>query len=566
MKKLSIFNLLMIFFSIISFASCHDSYDNNDPGLATDFTVSHTNLEFANTGGTTYLYVSSNSQPTVSSTVDWITVTQEASTSSRVYKFKLTASSYAQTDDRTGSINVVSQGNTATVSVTQLATDGLILEASNADVGVDGETITVTLKANGNFTTAINADWITETTTRANMQTYTRLFVVAANSGVARTATISFTLGSIVESFTVNQEGLDLPADGVESDAKTLIAKIGIGWNLGNTLEATGGETAWGNPLTTKQFIDGVKAAGFNAVRIPCAWDSHIDDRSTYHISTEWLARVKEIVNYCVVNRMYVILNSHWDGGWLEENPYLDKMDAINAEQKAIWTQIANEFKDYDEHLLFAGTNEVHKSDYSNPTADNIKAQESFNQTFVDAVRATGGNNAKRVLVVQSYNTNIEQAVQLMTMPTDIVEDRLVLEVHYYDPYNFTLNTGEGWKAYWGTPYAAYGIDSWGQEDYMQSTLNSLKAKFIDNNIPVIVGEYGVNRRNLSGEALTKHLESRAYWYKTFNQYCAVLGIKTFVWDTGGGGNNNNMSLLNRTTGAVIDQQCVDAIKAGAGL
>src|SRR6185295_12256265 len=138
--------------------------------------------------------------------------------------------------------------------------------------------------------------------------------------------------------------------------ATDVARQIGTGWNIGNSLEATGGETAWGNPLITQQLVDSVKAAGFNAVRIPCAWDGHAN-QTTLVIDPVWLARVKQVVDYAIGNGMYVILNGHWDGGWLEEHPLFSFQTAVNAKQQAYWTQIANQFKTYNERLLFAGTN-----------------------------------------------------------------------------------------------------------------------------------------------------------------------------------------------------------------
>ena len=148
-----------------------------------------------------------------------------------------------------------------------------------------------------------------------------------------------------------------------------------------------------------------MQAAGFNAVRIPAAWDCHAN-QTTQDIDAAWMARVKQVVDYAIGQNMYVILNIHWDGGWLEEHPLFSYQTAVNQKQRAFWTQIATTFRDYNERLLFAGTNEVH-ADYGTPTTEHITVQQSYNQTFVNAVRATGGNNASRTLVVQTYNTNV---------------------------------------------------------------------------------------------------------------------------------------------------------------
>ena len=148
---------------------------------------------------------------------------------------------------------------------------------------------------------------------------------------------------------------LNMPLFSQLPTAQQVASHMKVGWNLGNTLEAICGENAWGNPTTTQKLIDSVKAAGFDAVRLPCAWDCHTTNGV---INEAWLARVKEVVDYCINDSLYVIINIHWDGGWLENNVTISAQEAVNVKQRNYWTQIANYFKDYDEHLLFASANE----------------------------------------------------------------------------------------------------------------------------------------------------------------------------------------------------------------
>ena len=313
---------------------------------------------------------------------------------------------------------------------------------------------------------------------------------------------------------------------GMESDATTLASKIKIGWNLGNSLEAIGGETAWGNPAATQELIDLVKENGFNAVRIPCNWHSgYIDNETTCTIDPEWLARVSEVVDYCVNRDMYAIINIHWDGGWLDENPTYEMQKEVNRKLALLWTQIATHFCNYDEHLLFAGTNEVHVSGiYDNKlvTPENHEVQQSFNQTFVDAVRATGGKNVYRNLVIQAYNTNIELAVNHLKMPNDIVPNRLMVEIHFYDPYDYTLGKT---TLYWGWPYKALGVSHWGQEEHVDTVFAALKKRFADNGIPVILGEYGVDYKARVDEDM---VYSRVYWLEYVTRTAKVNGIVPF--------------------------------------
>ncbi|MCB0744710.1 MAG: glycoside hydrolase family 5 protein, partial [Ignavibacteriae bacterium] len=225
-----------------------------------------------------------------------------------------------------------------------------------------------------------------------------------------------------------------------------------FGWNIGNSLEVPGGETGWGNPVVSQILIDSVKNAGFNTVRIPCSWDSHAN-QTNLEIDQNWLARVNEVIDYCYNNQMYVIINVHWDGGWLENNVTAAMQDAVNKKQQAYWTQIANYFKDYDEHLLFASANE--------PKVDNATQMSvllSYHQTFIDAVRASGGNNSSRVLVIQGPSTDIDKTNKLMTtLPSDSLEDHLMVEIHYYTPWNFCgLEKDESWGKmfyFWGKDF-----------------------------------------------------------------------------------------------------------------
>jgi endoglucanase len=339
-----------------------------------------------------------------------------------------------------------------------------------------------------------------------------------------------------------------------------------LGWNLGNTLEAIGGETAWGNPAATQRLIDSVKAAGFTTIRIPCAWDNHAD-QTTGIIDAAWIARVKEVVDYCIKDSLYAIINIHWDNGWLENNCTADKKDAVNAKQKTYWTQIANYFKNYDGHLLFAGANEPSVAD-----AAQMAVLMSYHQTFIDAVRATGGNNGSRVLLVQGPSTDIEKTNTLMnSLPADKIANHLIIEVHYYSPWNFTgMTKNESWGSmfyFWGknnhsSTNTAYN-PTWGEESYLDSCFKLMKTKFADKGIPVIIGEFGAMKRTaLTGADLALHSKSRDYYHNYIAHTAVSRGIIPVYWDNGAAEN----ALFNRTTGAVSDQGTLKALITGAGI
>ena len=438
-----------------------------------------------------------------------------------------------------------------------------------------GDTLAVSMNGTG-WNVLSDQTWCTlslSTSTKASDKIV--VTVIPNTEATARTAKLTFVMDnkttvtmkvlqaaktSLYPSY---KDSIAPDVSGMSSNAKSLASKIFAGWNLGNSLEVPGSETGWSNPKTTQSLIDAIKAAGINAVRIPCAWDSYIVDATTCKLSATWLARVKEVVDYCIKDNMYVIINIHWDGGWLENNPTYAKQNVVNAKQKALWEQIAVNFRDYDEHLLFAGTNEVH-ADYNTPTTENNTVQQSFNQTFVNAVRSTGGKNVYRNLIVQSYNTNIGYAVSYLKLPTDVVSNKMMVEVHYYDPYDFSLDT-TGSTYLWGTNFAQYGsTSSWGQEDYVQSQFKNMKAYFVDKGYPVILGEFGAIRRSsLTGSTLQHHLDSRAYYYQYVAQQAKNYGLVPFVWDNGATG-NNGMGLFNRSDGSVFDSQALNAYIAGA--
>lgn len=451
-----------------------------------------------------------------------------------------------------------------------------VLSVSSASVAFDAVESTNTIEIASNTIWKINytSNWC-----RPSIQT------TKGNAKVIITADANDTNEDRSTTFSVSSEGLsdviitisqkakgavvvkpdyiDPDKTGMTSDALTLAGKMKLGWNLGNTMEAcdatNAGETMWGNPMTSKKLIDAVKAAGFNVVRIPCAWSGYIEDAATYKIKESWLVRVKEVVDYCVDNDMYVILNIHWDGGWLENNPTYDKQEAVNIKQKALWKQISIYFRDYDEHLLFAGTNEVHK-DYNTPSTENLTVQMSYNQTFVDAVRATGGRNTWRNLIVQAYNTNIDYAVSYLKMPTDGTSKRLMSEVHFYDPYDFALQEDGAYKTQWGKPFIGGDVSAWGQETWVDEAFGKMKTNFVDKGIPVVLGEYGaILRASLSTDLQAKHIEARNYYLNYVTKAAKNNGLIPVYWDNGNTG-DKGFTLFNRSTAVQVHPDALNAL------
>jgi endoglucanase len=323
-----------------------------------------------------------------------------------------------------------------------------------------------------------------------------------------------------------------------------LAQEMAPGWNLGNSLEAIGGETNWGNAATTQTLLNAVKAAGFNSVRIPMSWKQYAD--SNDNIRADWMARVTEVVNYARNAGLYAVINIHWDGGWMQPNYATQAM--ANARITKFWTQIANNFRNYDDHVLFAALNEVMvDGDYNTPPPEYYTVHNSFNQTFVDAVRATGGNNASRHLVVQGYNTNIDHTYNFFAVPSDSATNRLMLEVHYYDPYDFTLNTGNDNIWQWGSIATnPANTETWANEGYVNAQFDKLKQRFTDGfGLPILIGEYAaVARLNVDPSQ-----QYRTYWDQYITSTTRQRGQVPMYWDNGYSG-DHQMGLFNRANGA----------------
>ena len=343
--------------------------------------------------------------------------------------------------------------------------------------------------------------------------------------------------------------------------AQQIVSKMKVGCNLGNTLEAICSEDVWGAGKTSQRVIDSIKAAGFNTIRVPAAWFCH-SDTVTNIIDSAWIARVKEVVDFCINDSLYTILNIHWDQGWLDHHINVDDSAKVNTRQRAYWTQIAEYFKDYDEYLLFAGSNEPPAKD-----ATGMSILLSYHQTFIDAVRATGGNNSSRTLIIQGPSSDIELTNKLFnTLPTDQIADRLIVEVHYYTPYQFCLmNEDANWGKmfyYWGKGYHSTTDvthnTNWGEESDVEKYFEMMKTKFVDKGMPVIIGEYGAYKRNIGAPSNKElHDASVEYYHRYVVKSAIRKGIIPFLWDTPGG-------LFNRSTGAVRDRGILNAIMQGA--
>ncbi|SDB31239.1 endoglucanase [Ruminococcaceae bacterium FB2012] len=341
---------------------------------------------------------------------------------------------------------------------------------------------------------------------------------------------------------------------------------MGLGWNLGNTMEAydangcekssytwipTKGqnkpsdyETCWGAPVTTQEMIDGVKAAGFKTVRIPVFWGNMMKNDGSWTIDKEYIGRVKEIVDYCLKDDLYAVVNIHHFDEFIIRRNDLENCKVIFDK---LWTQIAEYFKDYSSKLVFEGYNEYLGGERFNENGELTKQSDSegyvstnaLNQTFVDAVRKTGGNNAERVLILSGYWTNIDKTTSTrFVIPKDTAKDKLMVSVHYVDN-----------AMYWQNQ-----IGSEGWEKYTDGQIDLLVKAFSESRIPVFLGET-TSRYPDSNFAPDAKYKTSSECLKIILEKLTAKGFVPVLWDV-------TDNFYSRSTNSVIDSKDAEVISA----
>ena len=349
-----------------------------------------------------------------------------------------------------------------------------------------------------------------------------------------------------------------------------MVEAMGAGWNLGNQLEsAVGGtpcETYWGNPTITEGLIAAVKNAGFNSIRVPVSYLSKIGSDSNYTIDSAWLNRVQEVVDMCIDNDLYVIINMHGDGynsiegGWLLCNG--SDQTTIRAKYEACWKQIANKFKSYDEHLIFESMNEEFDGTYGTPNTTYYSNINTLNQIFVDTVRATGGNNAKRWLMLPGWNTNIEYTAgdYGFAIPSDnsctASGKRIMISVHYYDPWDFCGAESSDYTQWGSKATNSSKVPGYCDEATLSSQFKWLQTKFTSQGYPVVIGEYGSIDKSAYD---SQNTACRADFAAKVCTYAKKYGCVPVIWDNGVNG-TYGFGLFDRNSYAVTQQAIIDAI------
>ncbi len=421
-----------------------------------------------------------------------------------------------------------------------------------------------------------------------NKETYKTEIKVSAKENTAteaRTGSVTITCGDEKQTVTISQDAgtgnsggsgngsgstpvIPEPNDGLAWKVSDM---LGIGWNLGNQFDAynngVSGETFWGNAKATQATFDKLKAAGFTTVRIPVTWMGHIGEAPDYQIEEAWLNRVSEVVGYAEKAGLKAILNMHHDGS--ESNYWLNiKLAAINPDVHkqimeqvtAMWTQIAEKFSAKGDFLIFEAFNEIHDGKWgwgANRTDGGKQYQclNEWNQAFVDAVRAAGGENEDRYLGIPAYCTNVDIAIESFVMPTDVCEDRLLVSVHSYDPSDYALTAK---KSEWGHTATNSNKVPGDNESDLQAIFVKIYENFISKDIPVYLGEFGCVNRTTAREQ-----SFQQYYLRYFGKLAKLYGVPSVIWDNGAkGGGNECHAFIDHGTGEYCSPEAKAAIRA----
>ncbi|MCR4884231.1 MAG: glycoside hydrolase family 5 protein [Clostridiales bacterium] len=334
-----------------------------------------------------------------------------------------------------------------------------------------------------------------------------------------------------------------------DSPALSFVRNLGCGWNLGNTFDAFDDsmignkqnlEKYWCGVKTTQEMITTVYKAGFRSIRLPVSWHNHVD--TDFNIDAKWMNRVQEVVDWCMNEGFYVILNTHHDVGIKYYYPDTAHAESSERYLSCIWKQIAERFRDYDEHLILESFNEPRLKDtdvewWLNPIdprcIDSAKEISRLNQVFVNVVRAAGGKNAERYLMLPGYDASPEGALSAYyVLPEDSIENHLIVSVHAYTPYEFALNLQ-------GTD--SFSASRRADQNAVTSFMDKLYRHFIAKGIPVVIGEYGALDKN--------NLQSRVDFFSWYVANASARSIPCLVWDNNAfSGSGERFGFLKRQT------------------
>lgn len=399
-----------------------------------------------------------------------------------------------------------------------------------------------TVTASGGRTTATNAGYNPAIATNGSVS-----FGFNGSWAGSNTAPSSFELNGVTCTGNVGSPSPSPSASGSSSappqpgDAMATVAAMQPGTNIGNTLDAIPDETAWGNPLITRELLRHFRSQGYRSIRLPVTWTNHHGPAPDYTIDPTWLARVRQVVDWALSEDLYVLLNLHHDS-WQWINTYPSDKTNVRARYRALWTQLATTFRAYPQRLTFESINEPQ---FANSTDDqSYPLLHELNVDFVNLVRATGGNNSTRLLVLPTLFTNADQPKldSLLATINGLNDRNIAATVHFYGFWPFSVNN---------SGFTRYNAEV---EQDLVGTFDRVYHTFVARRIPVIMGEWALLSYDHTRPGIIERGEFMKFLEAVGNQ-ARVRGVTTMLWDAG--------QFLDRSTLRWRDQGLFDLMKAG---
>ncbi len=560
---MKILKITLAFLTALILASCGEDPQPEPVKL----TATPAELNFEAAGGTIELTITSGIKPTVSCNDRWLSLNEVGYQSGKALTLKVTAAENPGTTKRISSIRVIGDKQSLMIPVTQdIAKVELKVDRSSVSFDRFGGTATIKVTSSEQPSAKSEASWCgVEVGSIGNDKvTEVTLSAAANRSAAARSGSVTISCGGTDVSVSVSEDAASISmASTTALTPEMVFNAMAPGWNMGNHMDAISNgiasETVWGNAKCTQATFDGIKKAGFKAVRICTTWTGHIGNAPAYRLEDKWLDRVAEIVGYAEKAGLVAIVNTHHDETyWLDISKAYNNTtqnESVKDEIFCVWTQIAQRFSDKGEWLVFESFNEIQdggwgwSTAFQNNPAAQYKVLNDWNQVFVDAVRGTGGNNATRWLGVPGYAASPGFTITGLVLPKDYTNaNRLMVAVHDYDPYNYTLS--DPLVRQWGHTADPTLRCSDYDEEGVVAVFNNLKAAYLDKGIPVYLGEMGCSRHQ------DPDFPYQKYYMEYFCKAAADRLLPMYVWDNGALGiGPEKHGYIDHGTGAFVDDK-----------
>ena len=524
-------------------------------------------LTFDAKGGTIDLTLTSGIRPIVTCSESWISLS-EGTYASNSLRVSVTAAENVGSDDRSTSIRVIGEKQSLMIPVKQgVKQVPLAVDRNSVSFDRFGGKAVVTVTSTRQPSASSNAPWcgVEVGTISANQETVVTLSAAANRTDSASNGTVTIECGNEKVSVNITREAFQpiSTASATAITPETVFNAMAPGWNMGNHMDAisngVASETVWGNDKCTQATFDKVKAAGFKAVRICTTWEGHIGAAPGYILEDKWLDRVAEIAGYAEKAGLVAIVNTHHDESYWQDISKAYNNATQNEKVKdqifCVWSQIANRFKDKGEWLVFESFNEIQDGGWgwsaafqANPDAQ-YKVLNEWNQVFVDAVRSTGGNNATRWLGIPGYAASPGFTMKGLVLPKDYTSaNRLMVAVHDYDPYDYTLK--DPLVRQWGHTADNDKRCSDKDEENVVAVFNNLRLAYLNRGIPVYLGEMGCSRHT------DEDFPYQMYYMEYFCKAAADRLLPMYVWDNGAVGvGPEHHGYINHGTGEFVDEK-----------